>query len=129
MFTSTSGLLLGIATFVSTAISVVALIINVVAVVDCARKHAPAFTVFGKLTKNQWLAILAIALFLNIVFGTVVLPVLQFGIQALWRPILAGVPGGTGLSIIGILSLVASLVYLLDVRPGINEVLSNRNRW
>jgi hypothetical protein len=64
----------------------------VFALVDALRHPAPAYPAAGKLTKVQWGAILAAAL----LFG--------------WY------------SIFSIVALIASLVYLLDVRPALRAI-------
>jgi hypothetical protein len=70
------------------------------AVVDCAiRKHA-AFTAADKLTKPAWLAILVI----SGLFGT-------------W---LTASPIGP----LSLISVIASGIYLADVRPAVREISS-----
>ncbi len=73
------------------------------AVVDCATRKAAAFPAVDKLTKPAWLAI-------TIISG---------GLGALFL--------GQPLNIISLISLVAALVYLTDVRPAVREV-SGGNR-
>lgn len=72
------------------------LVLCIVALVDAARRPAGAFTAAGKLTKNAWLAILAVAAALAFVSL-----------------------GSTGLLLLAILAAVASLVYLFDVKPAV----------
>ena len=60
------------------------------ALVDCAIRPTPAFALNGKLTKPAWLIILG----LSVLFG-----------------------GGLGL--LGIAGAVATIVYLVDVRPAV----------
>jgi len=67
------------------------------AVVDCALRKAAAFPAAGKLTKPAWLAI-------TIIGG---------GIGSLFF---------YPLNIISLLSVVAALVYLTDVRPAVREI-------
>ncbi|WP_322785621.1 DUF2516 family protein [Cellulosimicrobium cellulans] len=67
------------------------------ALVDAIRRPASAFTAEGKLSKPIWLAILGVAAalgFLSIPLG-----------------------GGINLGFIGIIAVVAAIVYLVDVRP------------
>ncbi len=66
--------------------------------IDAARQPAPAFVAAGKLTKPIWLGILAASL-LIVVVG------------------LGGILG-----IFGIMVAVASIVYLVDVRPAVREM-------
>jgi hypothetical protein len=80
-------------------IGVVALGMEIYSLVDAARQRPDAFTAAGKLTKNKWLGILVVALLL----GILALPL-----------------GSTNfLSLAGI---VASGVYLADVRPALRRV-------
>jgi hypothetical protein len=78
-------------------------LVRVWAIVDCATRKAAAFPAVDKLTKPAWLAI-------TIVSG---------GIGSLFY--------AQPLHIISLISLVAALVYLTDVRPAVREV-SGGNR-
>ena len=78
------------------------LAVAVWALIDCAIRPTAAFPAAGKLTKPAWLAITGGA------------ALLQF---------LAPV-----LSIFGIAAIVASIVYLVDVRPAVKEVQGG-GRW
>ncbi|MGH8794589.1 MAG: DUF2516 family protein [Stackebrandtia sp.] len=80
-------------------ISVVASLLALAALLHCALQRSDAFGVAGPLSKGAWLAILA---------GTMLLSALGIG---------GG--GGAGLGIFGIIGLIASLVYLLDIRPAL----------
>ncbi len=83
-------------------VGLVILVVQAWAVVDCVIRPPKAFEAAGKLTKPAWLAITAIALvvgFLN------------------------------PLGILGLAGLVASIVYLVDVRPAVREVQGGGNRW
>jgi hypothetical protein len=79
------------------------LVLQVWAAVDCVIRPAEAFIAAGKLTKPAWLAITVVAL----VLGLVTLP----------------------FSIFGIVATVASIVYLVDVRPAVKEVQGGGSRW
>lgn len=70
--------------------------VQVFALVDAARRPASAFTAEGKLTKPIWLGILAAAA----VLGFLSLPL-----------------GGPSLGFLGLIAVVAAIVYLVDVRP------------
>ncbi len=72
---------------------------EVVAFVDCLRHRDDAFRAAGKLTKNKWLLITGIALVL--------------GILTVQNPI----------GFLGIIAIVGSAVYLVDVRPALRQVL------
>jgi len=67
------------------------------ALVDAIRRPASAFTAEGKLTKPIWLAILGVAAAL----GFLSLPL----------------GGGVNLGFLGLIAVVAAIVYLVDVRP------------
>lgn len=67
------------------------------ALVDLLLRPASAFTSAGKRTKNFWLLILAVATF----FSFLALPPLQL------------------LRFLGLISAVAAIVYLVDVKPAI----------
>jgi hypothetical protein len=73
------------------------------AVIDCATRKASAFPAADKLTKPAWLAITIIGGGLGSLF---------------FYP----------LHIVSLISVVAALVYLCDVRPAVREV-SGGNRW
>ena len=71
--------------------------------IDCAIRPTQAFPVAGKLTKPAWLAISGVALAIGLLFGA--------------------------LSFFGLAAIVASVVYLVDVRPAVREVQNGGNRW
>jgi uncharacterized membrane protein len=79
------------------------LLVGVWALIDCAVRATPAFPAAGKLTKPAWLAITGGAAF----------------VQFLFSP----------LSIFGLAALVASIVYLVDVRPAVKAVQGGGGRW
>lgn len=70
--------------------------VQLFALVDAVRRPASAFTAEGKLTKPIWLAILGAAALL----GFLSLPL-----------------GGPNLGFLGLIAVVAAIVYLVDVRP------------
>ena len=73
------------------------------ALVDCVLRPAKAFEAAGKLTKPAWLAITAIALGVGLLFGP--------------------------LGIFGLAATVASIVYLVDVRPAVRQIQGGGERW
>lgn len=85
------------------ALSLAVLVLHGWALVDCVTRPANAFEAAGKLTKPAWLAITGIALALGILFNP--------------------------LGIFGLVAIVASIVYLVDVRPAIKEIQGGGNRW
>jgi hypothetical protein len=92
----------GLQALVVLLLSVVAFGLEVFALVDCITRKSGAFAAAGKLTKQIWLIILAVATAL--------------GFIALPSPI------GGGFGPLGLLSLagvVAAAVYLTDVRPAV----------
>lgn len=74
--------------------------LRVWAVIDCATRKAAAFPAVEKLTKPAWLAITIVAALLG--------PILPFPFD--------------------VISVIAALVYLTDVRPAVREV-SGGQRW
>jgi hypothetical protein len=87
------------------ALSLAIVVMQGWALVDCVLRPAKAFEAAGKLTKPAWLAITAIALVVGLLFGP--------------------------LGILGLAGIVASIVYLVDVRPAVREVQGGGNspRW
>lgn len=73
---------------------------QVYCLVDLATRPARAFPAEGKRTKQFWAIVLVVAAL--------------FGFLALPWPLGAG-----GLSFIGLLSAVAAIVYLVDVKPAV----------
>jgi hypothetical protein len=86
------------------ALSVLAFGLEIFALVDAARTRADAFTVTGKQTKTRWLVILAVAAAL----GFLSLP-------------LSGVSRDP-FGLLSIVSVVAAVVYLTDVRPAVRQI-------
>lgn len=85
-----------------TSVSVLALLaLKVWALVDALLRPAEAYVATGKMTKPAWLLILGLAVGAALVFPSV------FGL-------------------LGILGIVAALVYVLDVRPALVEVTRPR---
>jgi hypothetical protein len=80
------------------------LVLQVWAAVDCVIRPTQTFVAAGKLTKPAWLAITIVALVVG-------LPTLPF-------------------SLFGIVATVASIVYLVDVRPAVKEIQGGGgSRW
>lgn len=98
-------------TYVIIVLAVLAFGMEVYALVDAARTRADAFAAAGKLTKGKWTAILAVAAAL----GFLALPL----------------GGGGMLSSLGMLSIVAvvaSAVYLVDVKPAVRQIRGGGGR-
>ena len=84
-------------------VSLAVLVLQGWALIDCVIRPTKAFEAAGKLTKPAWLAITAVALGAGLLFGP--------------------------LGIFGLAAIVASIVYLVDVRPAVREVQGGGPRW
>jgi hypothetical protein len=87
-------------------LAVLAFGMQIYALVDAARTRPDAFVAAGKLTKQKWVAILAVAA--------------AFGFIALPPPIGAGFLSSLGF--LSIVAVVAASVYLVDVRPAVRQI-------
>lgn len=74
-------------------------VVEVWALIDAALRPPQAFVAADKQTKNTWLALLGIAVVLNLVLF-----------------------GGGALSIFAIIGIIIALVYFVDARPAVREV-------
>jgi hypothetical protein len=96
--------------YVIVALAVAAFVMEAYALIDAARTRSDAFVVAGKLTKQKWVAILAVAA----AFGFISLPI-----------------GGGGqmnsLGFLSIVAVVASAVYLVDVKPAVRQIRGGGN--
>ncbi len=90
--------------WVTYAISLVALVVELLAFVNCLTQRADAFPVVGRIPKGGWLAINGGAILVTLLFG------------------------GAG-SILGMVAIAASLVYLLDVRPALRDAVDGHGSW
>ncbi|CAB4887986.1 MAG: DUF2516 family protein [Actinobacteria bacterium] len=75
--------------------------LKIYAFADCVRRPAQAFAAVGRQSKPLWLVLTGISALAGLIFQD-------------------------PLGLLGIAGLVASLVYLFDVRPRIQEILNNR---
>ena len=80
------------------------LLVDLVAFVNCLTQRADAFPVVGRIPKGGWLAINGGAILVTLLFG------------------------GAG-SILGMVAIAASLVYLLDVRPALRDAVDGHGSW
>ena len=80
-------------------LSVVALGVEVYALVDCVRRRSDAFVAAGKRTKPFWLLVTGVATLLGVVA-------------------VGGFPG-----LHAIIAIVAAGVYLADVKPALDQVM------
>jgi hypothetical protein len=78
-----------------TVLSLGLLVLKLWALVDCATRPAAAFEIHGKLTKQNWLIILAVTVLLAVLFPQV-------------------------LNLFSIVGTVAAIVYLVDGRPAVS---------
>ena len=84
------------------ALAALAFVTQLVALADAARRRADAYVAAGKLTKQRWLLILGVATAIGFVsVGGVFLSPLNF---------------------LNILGFVAAAVYLVDVKPALQQV-------
>lgn len=81
-------------------LSLAALVLQGFAFVHCLLQRPDAFPAAGKWTKNGWLVVTGIAVPLTFFAGVI--------------------------SIFGTAALIASIVYLVDVRPAVREVSGGR---
>lgn len=90
-----------ILTLVFVGLGFLSLAAKAVALVDAVRQRPDAFVATGKQTKTIWVAILGVAVGLQLLTGVS-------------NPI-----GPLGLNLIGV---AAAIIYLVDVRPAIREI-------
>jgi len=113
-----------VVTIVSFVILVVSFVVELIAFVHCATRRSEAFPVVGRLSKGTW-TLMTGAAFLFTLFGA--------AISGVFRGVLSGgfsyVSGGFLTTILAFIALGISMVYLLDIRPAIRDVLDNRGGW
>lgn len=83
------------------AISIAQWVILGIGLIHAVRTRPDAYAATGKQSKKFWLIVLGVGLVLTLTIG-----------------------GGLGL--VGIASTVAGIVYLVDVKPAIDEILRRR---
>ncbi|WP_232343951.1 MULTISPECIES: DUF2516 family protein [Actinoplanes] len=81
-----------------------ALILEVVAFIHCLTQRGAGFQALGTLPKGAWAAIIGICALLT------------------WY-------GRSALGIFGLVGIAASLIYLLDVRPGLRDIADGKGFW
>lgn len=101
-----------IQSWVSFALLAVTVIVEALAFAHCVTRRSDVFPVVGRLTKGTWVLI---------TLGSLIFTLLTFA------TFLYG--GSLITSLIAIVAIVAALVYLLDVRPAIREVVDGRGNW
>lgn len=90
----------------------VTVIIEALAFVHCATRRADAFPVVGRLSKGTWVLMTLGAL----VFTLITLTTFFYG-------------GNFLTSMIAIIAISVALVYLLDMRPAIRDVVEGHGGW
>lgn len=90
-------------TLIFFVLQVIALVGAAYAIFHAVRQRPDAFTAVDKLTKPIWLGILVVSGLLLLVF----------------RPV----------DILGIVAVVAISVYLVDVRPRVDDIQRGGSRW
>ena len=98
------------------AAQVLAAVLGVWALIDSALRPTQYYAAAGKRSRNFWLVVNAVAA----VVGTFL------AYEAVLAVYVAGV--STGMSFIGLLTVVASAVYLVDVRPALQALAPVRVR-
>ncbi|WP_454835916.1 DUF2516 family protein [Rhodococcus qingshengii] len=93
----------GLVGLIFLALKVLALVGAVYAIVHAVRQRPDAFTAVNKLTKPIWLGILIVAALI----------------------LSATSPVG----LLGIIAVVAVCVYLVDVRPRVDDIQHGGSRW
>jgi hypothetical protein len=93
--------------YLTTAIVIALVVIEVAALINCLTQRADAFPVVGPLSKNAWLAIL---------LGSVLVTLVC------WI-------GPTGMSIFSFAAITAAAIYLLDVRPALRDATDGSGNW
>lgn len=84
-----------------------AIVLGVLALVDAATRKSEAYDAVGRQTKQFWLIVLGLGVLAQIVFPAL---------------------GGGILSILGLAGIIAAIVYLVDVRKRLIEVMRG-SRW
>ncbi|WP_314676854.1 DUF2516 family protein [uncultured Rhodococcus sp.] len=93
----------GLVGLIFLALKVLALVGAVYAIVHAVRQRPDAFTAVNKLTKPIWLGILIVAALILVATSPV--------------------------GLLGIIAVVAVCVYLVDVRPRVDDIQHGGSRW
>lgn len=91
---------------INALLGLICLGVEVWALVHCLMQRADAFPAAGKLSKGAWIGINVLAVFFTLVFSC--LPAQAGGTQTI--------------GILGLIAVIAALVYLVDVRPAVREI-------
>ena len=90
--------------YTTRVITLVCLVVEVWAFVNCLTQRAEAFGVVGRIPKGGWLAMNGGAVLVTLLFGSVG-------------------------SILGMIAVVVALVYLLDLRPALRDAVDGHGSW
>ncbi len=94
---------------INVSLLVATLVAEAVAFVHCLLQRADAFPAIGTLSKGMWLMVLAGCLLFTLL-----------GLSSLF---------GVLAAMIAMIPIVVVLVYLLDVRPALRDVVDGRGSW
>jgi Protein of unknown function (DUF2516) len=93
--------------YLTVAVLLVFLVIDVIAFVNCLTQRADAFPVVGSLTKQAWLAILGAGILVTV---------------------LCSLYGRSG-AFLGFAGVTAAAIYMLDVRPALRDASNGTGSW
>ncbi|GAA5177792.1 DUF2516 family protein [Rugosimonospora acidiphila] len=89
---------------VTYALTVVSLIVELFAFVNCLTQRTDAFLVVGRIPKGGWLAMTGGAVLVTLLFGSV-------------------------RNFLGLIAVTVSLVYVLDLRPALRDAVDGQGSW
>jgi hypothetical protein len=89
---------------IATIVLIFSVIVQVVALIHCLTQRGDGFQAIGTLPKGAWAAILAVCVLFTL---------------------LARDPTG----IFSFIGIIAALIYLLDVRPGLRDLSDGKGLW
>ena len=112
-------------TYVLFVIGIVAAPVPAYTFVHALRQRSEAFPAVGKLTKNAWLGITGASTFFMLIIP--LLTALSYG--SLWGLIVAFQGPGSSMTLFWLAGVVATLVYLVDVKPAVVGVQGGGQRW
>jgi hypothetical protein len=90
--------------FIATILLIFSVIVQVVALVHCLTQRGDGFQAIGTLPKGAWAAILVACILFTML-------------------------ARDATSIFSFLGIIAALIYLLDVRPGLRDLSDGKGLW
>jgi hypothetical protein len=90
--------------YIEILILIVSLVVQAVALIHCLTQRGDGFQAIGTLPKGAWAAILAVCILLTLLIRD-------------------------GIGIFSLIGVAASLIYLLDVRPGLKDLSDGKGFW